>query len=92
MNNQQKQFSQVPALLVLGFCIVLTALSRGAGETFGVFLLPLSEHFSWERAQVASVYSVYMVSLGVGSLLSGLLFDRFGPRSNYVLGSFRLKA
>lgn len=76
----------VPALLVLGFCIVLTALSRGAGETFGVFLLPLSEHFAWERAQVASVYSVYMVSLGVGSLLSGLLFDRFGPRSNYLLG------
>lgn len=78
--------SHLPALLVLGFCVVMTAMSRGAGETFGVFLLPLSEHFSWERAQVASVYSVYMVALGVGSLIAGLIFDRFGARSNYLLG------
>ncbi len=76
----------MPALLVLGFCVLMTAMSRGAGESFGVFLLPLSEHFSWERAQVASVYSVYMVALGVGSLLAGAIFDRFGARVNYLLG------
>ena len=39
--------AHVPALLVLGFCIVLTALSRGAVEGFGEFLLLLlCEHFS----------------------------------------------
>ena len=76
----------LPALLVLSFCVMLTAFSRGAGETFGVFLLPLSEHFSWERAQVASVYSVYMVALGAGSLIAGLIFDHYGARSNYLLG------
>ncbi|OED36156.1 hypothetical protein AB833_28480 [Chromatiales bacterium (ex Bugula neritina AB1)] len=64
----------------------MTAISRGMGETFGVFLLPLSEQFSWERATVTSVYSVYMVSLGIGSLLSGMAFDRFGARFNYTLG------
>jgi len=56
------------------------------GETFGVFLLPLSGHFGWERATVTSVYSVYMVSLGIGSLLSGLAFDRYGARFNYCAG------
>ena len=68
----------------------MTAMSRGAGETFGVFLLPLSDHFAWERAEVASVYSVYMVALGIGSLLAGLMFDRFGARSNYFLGCMLL--
>jgi MFS family permease len=74
------------ALCVLAFCVLLTALSRGMGETFGVFLLPLSAEFGWERAQVTSVYSVYMVCLGLGSLVSGLAFDRFGARVSYTCG------
>ena len=64
----------------------MTAFSRGAGESFTVFLLPLSEHFHWERAAVASVYSVYMVALGIGSLIAGLAFDRYGARLNYLVG------
>lgn len=79
-------YSVVPALLILGFCLLATALSRGAGETFSVFLLPLSDHFQWERAAVASVYSVYMVALGIGSLVAGLTFDHYGARFNYLLG------
>ncbi len=62
------------------------------GESYGVFLLPLSNHFDWERATVTSVYSVYMVSLGVGSLLSGMAFDRFGARFNYCAGVALLAA
>lgn len=74
------------SLMVLLYCLGLTAISRGMGETFGVFLLPLSEQFQWERATVTSVYSVYMISLGVGSLLSGMAFDRYGARFNYCVG------
>jgi len=68
----------------------MTALSRGAGETFSIFVLPLSAHFGWERASVASVYSVYMMSAGFGALLAGVSFDRFGARFNYIAGSFVL--
>ena len=79
-------FASFSSVLVLFFCLAMTSLSRGAGESFGVFLLPLSSHFSWDRASVASIYSVYMVSLGLGSLLSGMAFDKFGPRFNYMFG------
>ena len=79
-------FASLSSLLVLLFCLTMTSLSRGSGESFGVFLLPLSSHFSWDRASVASIYSVYMVSLGLGSLLSGMAFDKFGPRFNYMFG------
>ncbi len=75
------------AIFVLVFCLLMTAFSRGMGETYAVFLLPVSAHFGWERAAAASVYSVYMVSLGVGSPLAGLAFDRFGARFNYLLGA-----
>ena len=79
-------FASFSSILVLFFCLTMTSLSRGSGESFGVFLLPLSSHFSWDRASVASIYSVYMVSLGLGSLLSGMAFDKFGPRFNYMFG------
>ena len=74
------------SLFVLFYCLTLTSISRGAGETFAVFLLPLSSHFSWDRASVSSIYSIYMVCLGIGSLLSGLSFDKYGPRFNYMVG------
>ena len=76
----------MPALLIFAFCMMMIATSRGMGETYGIFLLPLTDHFGWNRASVTSVYSVYMVSYGLGSLLSGLVFDRLGPRANYSLG------
>lgn len=68
----------------------MTALSRGSGETFSVFLLPLSGHFGWERASVASIYSIYMVCIGFGSLLAGVTFDRWGARFNYLVGTAML--
>ncbi len=88
--STKAQASTLFSLSVLFLCLCLTALSRGMGETFGVFLLPLSDHFSWERATVTSVYSIYMVSLGIGSLLSGIVFDRYGARFNYCLGAAML--
>jgi MFS family permease len=76
----------MPALLIFAFCMMMIATSRGMGETYGIFLLPLTDHFGWNRASVTSVYSVYMVSYGLGSLLSGLVFDRLGPQANYSIG------
>jgi len=65
---------------------MMIAVSRGMGETYGVFLLPLIETFDWNRASVTSVFSVYMLAFGLGSLLSGVVFDRLGPKFNYVIG------
>ncbi len=90
--TRNTNLSLLPGLMILGLCIVMTALSRGAGETFSVFLLPLSDTFNWERGSVASIYSVYMVSVGLGSLLAGVTFDRFGARFNYLTGSLILAA
>ncbi len=78
------------ALFVFAFCLVMIATSRGMGETYAIFLLPLSDTFGWNRASVTSIYAIYMVAFGFGSLLSGLVFDRFGPRFNYLMGMILL--
>ena len=79
-----------PAIFVLIFCLFMTSFSRGMGESFGVFLLPLSHHFDWTRASVTSIYSIYMFFLGLGSLLSGIAFDKFGSKFNYIFGTILL--
>jgi MFS family permease len=74
------------ALNVLALCFALSVLGRGLGESFTVFLLPISESFGWDRAQVVSVYSLTALAGGLASPLVGRLFDRSGPRIVYSLG------
>jgi MFS family permease len=78
------------ALNVLALCFTLSVLGRGLGESFTVFLKPISEDFGWDRAQVVSVYSLAALAGGLASPLIGRLFDRSGPRTVYSLGLFLL--
>lgn len=74
------------ALNVLALCFALSVLGRGLGESFTVFLKPISEAFGWDRAQVVSVYSLTWLAGGLTAPLIGRLFDRSGPRTVYALG------
>src|SRR5260370_16642356 len=74
------------ALNVLALCFALSVLGRGLGESFTVFLKPISESFGWDRAQVVSVYSLAALAGGLVAPLVGRLFDPSGPRTLYALG------
>src|ERR1700746_542836 len=78
------------ALNVLSLCFTLSVFGRGLGESFTVFLKPISESFGWDRAQVVSVYSLTALAGGLTAPLVGRLFDRSGPRAVYSLGMFLL--
>ena len=80
------------AFVVLGLCFLLMALARGAGETFTVFLLPISGAFGWDRAQTVSVYSTGALCVGLAAPFVGRLFDHSGPRAVYAVGLFLLGA
>jgi len=80
------------ALGVLALCFALSVLGRGLGESFTVFLKPISENFGWDRAQVVSVYSLTWLASGLTAPLVGRVFDRSGPRVVYSLGIFLLGA
>jgi MFS family permease len=74
------------ALNVLALCFALSVIGRGLGESFTVFLKPISEDFGWDRAEVVSVYSLAALAGGLAAPLIGRLFDRSGPRAVYALG------
>ena len=70
MTLKDRDFKKsIVPIFILIFCLLMISVSRGMGESFGVFLLPLSDTFNWDRASVTSIYSVYMFSLGIGSLI-----------------------
>jgi MFS family permease len=74
------------AICVLAVCGAFGFIARGLGESFVVFVLPLSESFTWDRASVVSIQSAAMLLGGLFSPLAGRVFDRFGPRTVYALG------
>src|ERR1700712_5751186 len=74
------------ALNVLALCFALSLLGRGLGESFTVFLKPISESFGWDRAQVVSVYSLTWLAGGVTGPPVGRGVYRSGPRPVYALG------
>jgi predicted MFS family arabinose efflux permease len=48
--------------------------------TFGIFLKPLAEEFSWSREAVSAAFGVAAMTVAVCSPPLGLLLDRFSPR------------
>ena len=74
------------AVAVLAFCFVTNMVSRGIGESFAVFLLPVAAEFGTDRALLTGIASVYMLATGAMSPLVGIAIDRFGPRACYTLG------
>lgn len=74
------------ALNVLALCFALSVLGRGLGESFTVFLLPISQSFDWDRAAIISIYSLAALAGGLSAPFIGRLFDRSGPRAVYSLG------
>lgn len=71
---------------MLFICFACNMVGRGVGDSYIVFLLPLSEEFGWGRAQVSSVYSVYLVTSGLAAPLTGMMVDRWGARVVYATG------
>lgn len=74
------------AFAVLFLCFAFNMVGRGVADSYIVFLLPLGAEFGWNRSAVSSVYSIYLVVTGLAATLTGILFDRWGPRLVYPLG------
>ena len=48
--------------------------------TFGIFLKPISETFSWNRESVSGAFGIAAMTAAVCAPITGMLLDRFGPR------------
>ena len=68
-----------------GWYIVVTAMfivavTTGARNGIGVFVLPMSEHFEWSRTQISIAVGAGWLVNGITQPLVGHLFDKFNSR------------
>jgi len=64
--------------------VILAACIMGAHAfsiyTFGVFLVPLTAEFGWERGALSGAYSMSWLLSGFLGIFMGRLSDKYGPR------------
>ncbi len=66
--------------IIVAACALLLGISFGICYSFGIFLPSLQAEFSWNRASTSSIFSVYLLFVGIFSIWGGRFCDRFGPR------------
>ena len=71
--------------LYYGWCIVATTfcmalVSMGARSGFGVFVLPMSAEFGWNRGTISLAAAIGALVSGLSQPFLGQLYDRLGGR------------
>lgn len=69
-----------PALRVVAAGFIIQLVLWGGFYAFGVFLVPMSDDLGESRTRIAAVYTVVTLVFGIGSVISGTLTDKWGPR------------
>ena len=72
------------ATLFIGF------VSIGARNSFGVFVIPMSEEFGWSRLTVSIAAALGVLVNGIIQPFMGQLFDRTGGRKVILIGLLAL--
>lgn len=76
-----RENSQILLWLCCGFsCLPYHGFYWGYSISFGVFFKPVSTEFDWIRTATSGAYSLCFLLLGLFSIVSGRLSDKFGPR------------
>ena len=66
--------------VVVAIGVSIQAVRASTIYTFGIFLIPLTMEFNWDRGALTGAYSLSML-IGAGlAILSGRLSDKYGPR------------
>ena len=53
---------------------------------FGIFVKPIATELGWTREVITRAFGLYMICLGIFSILGGILVDRIGPKILNCLG------
>ena len=70
---------------IVATCIFVAFVTNGARNSFGIFVLPMSEEFGWDRSTISLAAALGFVFNGVTQPFMGKLLDRFGGRRVIVV-------
>jgi MFS family permease len=57
---------------------------------FGIFVKPIAAEMGWTREAITRAFGLYMILLGVFSIVGGILVDRVGPRILNFIGAIMI--
>ena len=65
---------------IVATCIFIAFVTNGARNSFGIFVLPMSEEFEWSRGTISFAAALGFLVNGLTQPFMGKLLDRFGGR------------
>lgn len=65
---------------IVATCIFVAFVTNGARNSFGIFVLPMSEEFAWDRGTISLAAALGFLFNGLTQPFMGKLLDRFGGR------------
>ena len=66
--------------VVVASCTLLLFTAYGICYSFSVFFTSLQYEFSWNRATTSFLFSLYLLLVGVFSIIGGRASDKYGPK------------
>jgi len=84
--NSNPRFFYGYIVVIASFFIIL--MIHGMYGTYGVFFNPLQAEFSWSRTLISGANSLGFFLMGLFSIVTGRLTDRFGPRIIVIVCGF----
>ena len=76
--------------VILAVSFFQQSLAYTAWYSFTVFLVALVDERGWSRGETAFALSLFIVTQGLASPISGTLLDRYGPRRLVPIGGLTL--
>ena len=61
-------------------CMFLAFITVGARNSFGIFVIPMSEYFGWNRGTISLAASLGFLVNGLSQPFLGRIFDRIGAK------------
>ncbi len=65
---------------ILGTAMFIAFVTTGARNGFGIFVIPMSEEFGWNRTTISVVAAIGWLFNGITQPFIGHIFDRFNSR------------
>jgi MFS family permease len=85
--QEQKNFHQASSrqppfygYFIVAMSALILVVMHGINSSFGIFFNPLQKEFGWNRAEISAATSISFFVLGLFSIITGKLTDRFGPK------------
>lgn len=65
---------------VLAAAFVILFLNSGSRNVIGIMVKPMADEFGWSRGAISAAVFVNLAVYALASIITGRLYDRFGPK------------